>query len=160
MKSSKYLLFSTLLFASHIWAAEAVKSSPSNGIFKMLSGLALVLIVMAGITWMIKRVFPNIAQPQQAIARVVSNVSVGSRERVVVLQIADRWIVVGVAPGQVNGIANLEVSSPELLESTSINTNTISQGISTDFSQWLQRSTAKFVNKNANKSEHDESSIK
>ncbi len=156
MKSSKYLLLSTLLFASHIWAAEAVKSSPSNGIFKMFTGLALVLIVMAAITWIIKRVFPNIAQHQQAIARVVSSVSVGSRERVVVLQIADRWIVVGVAPGQVNGIANLEASNPELLESTSINTNTISQGISSDFSQWLQKSTAKFVNKNANKDEHDQ----
>lgn len=160
MKSSKYLLFSALLFASQIWAAEAVKSSPSNGIFKMLTGLALVLIVMAGITWMIKSVFPNIAQHQQAIARVVSSVSVGSRERVVVLQIADRWIVVGVAPGQVNGIANLEASNPELLESTSINTNTISQGISSDFSQWLQKSTAKFVSKNDNKDKHDQQSIK
>lgn len=155
MKSSKYLLFSTLVFANHIWASEVVKSSPTNGMFKMVTGLALVLVVMAAIAWVIKRVLPNIAQNQQAIARVISTVSVGSRERVVVLQVADRWIVVGVAPGQVNGIANLDAGNQEFLQSTPTPTNSVAQGISTEFSQWLQKSTAKLVNNKSSKDEHD-----
>lgn len=152
-----FKLFFTYLFifTHNAWAAEAMSSTPSNGMFKMVSGLAIVLIIMAAVTWLIKRVLPNMANNQQSIARVISSVSVGSRERVVVVQVADRWIVVGVAPGQVNGIANLDAGSQEYLESIPTNKNTGVQGISTEFSQWLQKSTAKFVNNKSSKDEHD-----
>ena len=40
--------------------------------------------------------------------KVVGGVSVGTRERVVVLEVAGRWLVVGVAAGQVNAIADIE----------------------------------------------------
>ncbi len=150
------LLISFFLLSSNVWAGADVGSSPSSaGIFKMISGLAIVLAVMAAVAWAIKRVLPNISNNQHSVARVISSVSVGSRERVVVVQVADRWIVVGVAPGQVNGIANLDVASQQALEDTtnnhgSANLSGISQAFATSFSpsfsQWLQKSTAKFVN--------------
>ena len=146
-----FLMFGFLMVYGNAWAADAVNASPSTGIFKMMCGLAIVLAVMAIIAWAIKRVLPNIGNNQQSVARVISSVSVGSRERVVVVQVADRWIVVGVAPGQVNGIANLDAASQQVLENTSdnhANTNLggITQAFSPTFSQWLQKSTAKFIN--------------
>jgi len=45
---------------------------------------------------------------QQSIAKVLTSISVGTREKVVVIEVAGRWIVVGVAPGQVAAIANIK----------------------------------------------------
>jgi flagellar protein FliO/FliZ len=101
------LSFSTLPWVA--WAADAA-ISPTGGVLKMVMGLAVVLAVMALITWVLKRMMPG-AGGQQSVVRIVGGVSVGSRERVVVVEVADRWIVVGVAPGQVNGIANLEIGA-------------------------------------------------
>ena len=84
-----------------------VAPSPTSGIFKVLLGLTVVLMVMAGITWLIKRMMPGVSG-QQSVIKVVGGVSVGTRERVVVLEVAGRWLVVGVAAGQVHGIADLE----------------------------------------------------
>ena len=156
MKYITNVLISFSLLSSHAWAAaDAGGASSSTGIFKMISGLAIVLAVMAAVAWAIKRVLPNISNNQQSAARVISSVSVGSRERVVVVQVADRWIVVGVAPGQVNGLANLDAASQLALENTtnnqdSVSLSGVSQAFSTSFSpsfsQWLQKSTAKFIN--------------
>jgi len=163
MKYIANVLISFFLFSSHAWAAaDAGGASSSTGIFKMISGLAIVLAVMAAVAWAIKRVLPNISNNQQSVARVISSVSVGSRERVVVVQVADRWIVVGVPPGQVNGIANLDAGSQQALENVSshkanVNLGETSQILATSFSpsfsQWLQKSTAKFIN---NKSGQEE----
>jgi flagellar protein FliO/FliZ len=154
MKIFKHILLAMYVIPNSSWASEAINATPSNGIFKMVSGLAIVLIVMAAITWAIKRILPNIANNQQTIARVISSVSVGTRERVVVVQVADRWIVVGVAPGQVNGLANLEAGIQQSSENSAINsleknTQTFAASLSPSFSEWLQKSTAKFINKSS-----------
>jgi flagellar protein FliO/FliZ len=154
MKNSKLILLAMFVMPNFGWAADAVNATPSNGIFKMVSGLAIVLIVMAAIAWAFKRLLPNIANNQQTVARVISSVSVGTRERVVVVQVADRWIVVGVAPGQVNGIANLEAGIQQSLDNNTTNnlkthTQTLATSLAPSFSEWLQKSTAKFINKSS-----------
>jgi flagellar protein FliO/FliZ len=37
----------------------------------------------------------------------VGGIAVGSRERVLLLEVGEHWLVVGVAPGSVTGIATL-----------------------------------------------------
>ena len=89
------------------YVANTAITSPTLSLFKMFAGLVVVVGIMVLLAWFVKRL--GLANPQQnAIAKVVSSVSVGSRERVVVIEVADRWIVVGVAPGQVNAIATLD----------------------------------------------------
>jgi flagellar protein FliO/FliZ len=84
--------------------------SPTAGILQVILGLLTVLAVMALVAWLVKRIGAGINN-NPAVARIVGGVSVGSRERVVVIEIANRWIVVGVAPGQVNSLANLEIGT-------------------------------------------------
>ena len=156
MKNLKHIYLLIFIIPHCCWAVEAINATPSNGIFKMVSGLAIVLIIMAAITWVIKRLIPNLSNNQHTIARVISNVSVGTRERVVVLEVAGRLIVVGVAPGQVNGIANFEAGILQSLEDSSMNgseksTQTLASSFSPSFSEWLQSSTAKFINKSSQK---------
>lgn len=138
----------TCLTPSSLWAADVVPASPTGGVLKMVLGLLLVLAVMAFITWLLKRMMPG-AGGQQSVVRVVGGVSVGSRERVVVLEVAGRWLVVGVAPGQVNAIANLDKTGTELLDAIDTNngmSNTsLPENMTTaSFSQWLKKSAVKF----------------
>ncbi|MBV8634622.1 MAG: flagellar biosynthetic protein FliO, partial [Burkholderiaceae bacterium] len=81
-------------------------ASPVFDMFKVLLGLVVVLGAMAGVLWLMKRTGLGPAQGGGAI-KVVGGVSVGNRERVLVLEVAGQWIVVGVAPGSVNALANL-----------------------------------------------------
>lgn len=128
-------------------AADAVAMSPTGGVFKMVLGLAIVLAVMAIITWLLKRMVPGVGS-KQSVIRIVGGVSVGSRERVVVLEVAGRWLVVGVAPGQVNRIANLEIGSTQLTENVSgqnSQLNLDSGAFTQTFAHWLTKSTGKVL---------------
>ncbi len=73
----------------------------------MLFGLIAVLAVMAGVAWLFKRFGLANSMGGNAVAKVVGGVSVGTRERVMVVEVGEQWIVVGVAPGRVNALATL-----------------------------------------------------
>ncbi len=72
----------------------------------MVFGLLVVLGLLLGALWLLKR----IGQPRGAAAgllRVVAGVTVGPRERVVILELGESWLVLGVAPGQVSTLAEI-----------------------------------------------------
>lgn len=148
------LLLVWLSFQSTAFAATgATGISPSSGILKMVLGLAVVLVIIALVSWGAKRMLPGGAGAQSAV-RIVGGISVGSRERVVVLEVADRWIVVGVAPGQVNGIANLEAGAAQVANQLTQNSpaanqtlHPMMQPLVKSFAELLNKSTAKIKNK-------------
>jgi len=131
------------------FAADIAPVSPTGGVFKMVLGLVVVLAVMAFITWLLKRMVPGVGN-KQSIIKIVGGVSVGSRERVVVLAIADRLIVVGVASGQVSSLANLEVNTAnlaEVLPPGSGEANVGAESFTDTFAVWLKQSTGKILEK-------------
>jgi flagellar protein FliO/FliZ len=72
----------------------------------MIVGMAVVLGILAALAWWLKRFGP--ARPgASGAARIVGGISVGARERVIVVEVADQWIVVGVAPGSVNALTTM-----------------------------------------------------
>ncbi len=91
--------------ASAVAAEQPLANSPGN-LLQVLLGLIVVLALMAGAAWMLKRMGVAGAGASN-VARVVGGVSVGNRERVLVVEIADQWIVVGVAPGRVNALSTM-----------------------------------------------------
>jgi flagellar protein FliO/FliZ len=149
-KRSLFIIFAWMNSFSMAFAATgAVGMSPTGGILKMVSGLAVVLVVMALISWGVKRMLPGGAGAQSAV-RIVGGVSVGSRERVVVLEVAGRWLVVGVAPGQVSSIANLEMGASEVANQIAQHAPVTNQAIPPimqplvkSFSELLKKSTDK-----------------
>lgn len=125
------------LAAGAVQAAEqqpAVAPSSSGSIFTMLFGLIAVLALMAGIAWLIKRsgLAPNAGG--NAVAKIIGGVSVGSRERVMVIEVADQWIVVGVAPGRVNTLATMPRQE---------HVAAASSGSSANFASWLKQTIDK-----------------
>lgn len=72
----------------------------SGSVFQIIFSLLLVLGAVVAVAWIMKRI--NL--PQQGAAsllKVISGVAVGPRERVVLMEVNDTWLILGVAPGQV-----------------------------------------------------------
>lgn len=91
-------------------AAEAhipqTPPSPLSGALQMLLGLGVVLLLIAGFAWLMKR-FSYTQFGISSGLKVVSAVPVGQRERVVLVDVGDTRLVLGVAPGQVNKLMEM-----------------------------------------------------
>ncbi|MFJ2995080.1 flagellar biosynthetic protein FliO [Pandoraea sp. NPDC087047] len=83
--------------------AAAVPSLGGAGIVQTGFGLVLVLALLFGLAWLAKRF--GLQRPLGGgNVRIVGSAAVGQRERVVVVEVAGDWIVLGVAPGQVRSL--------------------------------------------------------
>jgi flagellar protein FliO/FliZ len=102
---------------------------------KTLLGLIAVLALMAGVAWMMRR-FGVVKPSNRSVAKVVGGVSVGSRERVMVVEVAGQWIVVGVAPGRVSALAQFPKQEDAELA-------TDQTTAPTNFSEWLKQTVQK-----------------
>jgi flagellar protein FliO/FliZ len=106
------IYISSLLFSLEVQAADVVRpaftpppsSSVSAGsLLQVILSLLLVLAAIVLVAWVLKRI--NLPQNSASGAlKVVSGVAVGQRERIVLVEINDTWLVVGVAPGQVTAL--------------------------------------------------------
>lgn len=87
--------------------AEATPAplGPGN-LLQVVLGLGVVLALLLGGAVVMKRIGRLPGLSDQAI-KTVAAASVGTRERVVLLEVADNWILIGVAPGQVRALATL-----------------------------------------------------
>jgi flagellar protein FliO/FliZ len=79
-----------------------------------LAALAVVVALLMVLPWFFRKVLGRKILGG-SVAKIVGGVSLGTRERLLVVEVGARWIVVGVAPGRVNALANIE-PSPALLE--------------------------------------------
>ncbi|REC96331.1 flagellar protein FliO/FliZ [Kushneria indalinina DSM 14324] len=84
------------------------------GLGKTALGLALVLLLIWGLGAIIKRFGPGRRLQGQSL-RIVASQSVGARERVVVVEVDDTWLVLGVAPGSINRLHEMPARSQEPL---------------------------------------------
>lgn len=92
-------------------AAQPVVPAPISpislgGMLQVLLGLGLVLAAVAGSAWLLRRFSPGQIGAGGAI-RVIGGVALGPKERLVLVEIGETWLVLGVAPGQVNALHTL-----------------------------------------------------
>ena len=91
-------------------AADAVAPAPAvsaaGSLLQVFIGLVAVLLLIAATAWVAKR-FGVTRSGAANVLQVVSSASVGARERVVVVEVGESWLVVGVAPGSVNALMTL-----------------------------------------------------
>ena len=80
--------------------------SAAGSLFQVFIVLVAVLLLIAATAWVAKR-FGVMHGGSSSLLQVISSVSVGTRERVVVLEVGESWLVVGVAPGSVNALMTL-----------------------------------------------------
>lgn len=68
-----------------------------------VAGLAVVLGAIAASAWLMKRLVRVHASHGSPMS-LRGTLSVGPRERVMLVEVADTWIVLGVAPGRVSAL--------------------------------------------------------
>jgi flagellar protein FliO/FliZ len=103
------MAFLLLASSGALPAADAAPAAPTSGagaVIQMLGALGVVLAALFAVLWLLRRISGGkLAGP--APIRSIGGIAVGSRERVLLLEIGEHWLVVGVAPGSVTGIATL-----------------------------------------------------
>ena len=77
-----------------------------TGPWQATLSMLLVVAALLAVAWVLKRVVQP-RMPGGALLRVLSAVSVGPRERVVVVEAGETWLVLGVAPGRVSAISSM-----------------------------------------------------
>ena len=82
-----------------------VKSAPvtTSSPLTVLIGLLFVLAVIFGLAWLLKQ-YNNSGMVGNKAMKIVASMPLGTRERVVLIEVADKQILLGVAPGSVNSL--------------------------------------------------------
>lgn len=79
----------------------------SGSIVQIIFSLLLVLAAIVLVAWLLKRM--NVArQGSGSMLKVLCGIAIGQRERVVLIEVEDTWLVVGVGPGQIRTLHTLQ----------------------------------------------------
>lgn len=120
-------------------AAPGYTPGPSAGsLMQTIFALTLVLGLLFGLAWIMKRFGPRM-QTGAGGLRIVGALNLGGRERIMVVEIGDQWIVVGASPGRVNALATMPKQAGAPLEA-----RLDGHGPSaSSFSEWLKQTIEK-----------------
>jgi flagellar protein FliO/FliZ len=113
-------------------AASAAPGSAAS-LLQVIFGLIVVLGLLAAALWALKR-FGGARIGAGAPLKIVGGISVGSREKVLVLEVGDQWLVVGVAPGRVSMLTTLPRGEQRAIDA---------QRPAPDFGAWLKQTLEK-----------------
>lgn len=102
--AASFIVAPGLAFAQTAATGPAGPAGPSLG--PMLIALLLVLALIPVALWLLKRIGPMQNAPVAGL-RVVAQLPLGPRERVVVLEAGDRWLLLGVTAAQIQRIGTL-----------------------------------------------------
>jgi flagellar protein FliO/FliZ len=106
-----------------------------GGLLQVVAGLAIVLAAVAGTAWLLRRFGPG-QTSAGGVVRIVGGLMVGPKERLVVVEINDNWLVLGVAPGQVNALHTMPRPEGAVPQDAGM-------GAGQGFSAWLRQATRK-----------------
>ena len=76
-------------------------------LLKVTGGLLLVIIAIFGSAWAYRR-FGNIPTMSNDDLRVIGGISLSAKERVILMQVGDEQILLGVSPGSIQRLHVLE----------------------------------------------------
>ncbi len=91
--------------------APTVSGTVAESLVQVLLGLLLVLLVIAAAAWLLRR-FGHLQAGAGGALRIVGGLSLGSRERAVLVQVGERQLLLGVAPGRVQMLYVLDKELP------------------------------------------------
>lgn len=117
---------------------------PSAGsLVQTIFALVLVLALLAALAWLAKRYGPKIAGGGGNL-RMVGALNIGGRERIMVVEVGDQWIVVGASPGRINALATMPKQEATAAGGVQSGATLAGQAPSaTSFSDWLKQTIDK-----------------
>jgi len=115
------ILLTSFLFlvCTHIHAAEKIISTASTinmtDYFKVLFGLVFVIALFLGSTFLFKR-YGNGTMAGRGQIRLVDGLHLGNRERLVLVEVNDKQILLSITSGQISKLDTID--KPLMVEDT------------------------------------------
>ena len=113
-------------------------TASSGSLLQTIFALMFVLALLIALAWAMKRYGPK-ALGGNSKMRVISSLNLGGRERIVLIEVADQWIVVGASPGRINALATLPRQEGDLPTLSSAQNGPAAA----NFSEWLKQTIEK-----------------
>jgi flagellar protein FliO/FliZ len=79
----------------------------SGFVTQSVTGLLIVLVSIVGLAWMMKR-FGRLQSSAKGALQIIDGMALSTRERIVLVQVGDTQILLGVAPGRVEAVHVLD----------------------------------------------------
>lgn len=121
----RFLVFCVIFLSSQPLYADLVqKSAPevadttdlTVSLLKVVGGLLLVVLAILGSAWLYRR-YGNLAPISNDALKVIGGVSMGQKERVVLMQVGEEQILLGVSPGRIQRLHvlqnNIEITAQD-----------------------------------------------
>lgn len=99
------------MFATESAPGLAISGITGGYLLKLIVALGSVLLVFFLLALLTKK-FHRFGQPQHRDLSVVSSMSVGTRERLLVVQVGDAQLLLGVTPSRIDKLFVLETPLP------------------------------------------------
>jgi flagellar protein FliO/FliZ len=97
--------------ASGVGAGTAVPTLGAGAVLQTLLALAVVIALVFGCAWLARRLGLQPGSQRGGLVRTIGGASLGGKERVAVVEIGDRWLVLGAAPGNVRLLCEMPAGS-------------------------------------------------
>lgn len=127
-------LFIAYLLPGIAFANETVAPGVSSGSYLQAAlALGLIVLLLVGTAWFARKISGGKGFGQGGM-KIVGGVTLGPRERMVMVEVGDSWLIIGIVPGQ---IRTLHTMPRGHLANQDPATNTM------PFAQWLKTISAR-----------------
>jgi flagellar protein FliO/FliZ len=113
----------------------------AGGMLQFAFGLAMVLGLIVAAGWFAKRF--KVGPAASGLVKVIAGAAVGQRERVVVVEVGETWMVLGVAPGRVNALHTMPRGTVSAIPATTAPAPTHPMALPAGFAGWLKQTMEK-----------------
>jgi flagellar protein FliO/FliZ len=134
----KYLLTLLLGACAPAIANDQSGASSTGGLLQVLVVLFLVLGLMVAAAWLLKK-FNATGVASGSTIKIISGVAVGNRERIMVIEVADQWIVIGVTTSNINLLSTM----PKQINTSPIEEQGVSGNFASRLKQFIEKRNVK-----------------
>jgi flagellar protein FliO/FliZ len=104
-----FMLIPIKVSAAQEKTSTMISTEPMSGnyLVQLILGLLVVLICIVALAWFAKRM-NRLQSSTGGMLKIIGGISMGSRERVVLLQVGSEQLLLGISPGRINTLHVLE----------------------------------------------------
>lgn len=110
MRPQSFLLLALFLTHPSLLAATGNAAEapgvPASTFVQTFFGLLLIVALIFGLAWYARKLSGG-RSFGQGLVKVIGGVALGPRERIVLVEVGDEWLVIGLVPGQIRTLHTL-----------------------------------------------------
>ncbi len=108
------LAFVNWIGTQHAIAQETTESPMTGHLLQTTLGLLFVLGLLFALVWVLKRAGITGNQKRGGFYKIIATSSLGPREKIVLAEVGDTWLVLGITSHSINTLHSMPAGSIEL----------------------------------------------